>query len=256
MNIVIIPAHLESSRLPHKLLLPGPYGHPLLWHTWVHAHAHNIDHVFIATDSSEIAEAGRRYNCKVIMTGQHHCGTDRVYEAYQIIQKQIKPITLIINLQADEPEIRPQDIAQLASPTSPVEFTRRGTTTLAVQFHDHHEFSLPQNVKVVFNPLSRRAIYFSRSTIPYMAKPGNLFDDCAAHKHIGVYAYTPEQLDTMVNLPRTRLEQLEDLEQMRLIEHFIPIYVMIVQSPDIRHDWPIGINTKDDYEAWLKFACA
>jgi len=254
-TIIIIPAHLNSKRLKHKLLLPGPDNKPLLYHTWRRAKRSKANEVIIATGDTEIAETARKFNAKVIITNeQHNCGTDRIEEALQILQnhQHIQQFnTTIINLQGDEPEIRSKDINKLITEFQHLKYMSIGT--LAVPFTDFHQYSLPQNVKVVFNKHGN-AHYFSRSMIPWFSEWKNN-QKPIAYKHIGIYAYTPRTLNKFANTKPSRLEELEKLEQLRAIENSWPITITTIKAPKGDSDWPLGINTNEDYKLWLERSC-
>jgi 3-deoxy-manno-octulosonate cytidylyltransferase (CMP-KDO synthetase) len=267
MNIIIvIPARLESKRLNRKLLLPGLNNRPLLYYTWKQATQSNATEVHIATDNVEIATEASKFGASIIMTStKPRCGTERVHEA---IQKLTTKPDIIINIQGDEPEIRPQDINTLIERTEYLkesgpfnyEAIQSPIYTLAVPLHNYLEYVQPQNVKVVFDH-NYEAIFFSRSMIPWVSDINNELSnwktkktDPIAYKHIGVYAYSPRTLDLFVETKPTRLERIEGLEQMRAIESGWPIKVIPLDAPedDNNNIWPLSINTQQDYETWLK----
>lgn len=265
-TVIIIPARLESKRLNRKLLLPGSSDKPLLYYTWRQATGSHADEVHIATDSAEIAHEAKRFGANVIMTStKPRCGTERVYEAFYTLDN--KP-DVIINIQGDEPELRPEDINTLIEraehlivppPFDPAAI-QSPIYTLAVPLHNYLEYSKPQNVKVIFD-YNYEATYFSRGMIPWVhPSTGELSSwktnntNPIAYKHIGVYAYTARTLQLFIETKPTRLEQIEGLEQMRALENNWPIKVIPLEAPRDDHDntWPLGINTQHDYETWLK----
>jgi len=269
-TVIIIPARLESERLNRKLLLPGPGGKPLLYYTWKQATGSHANEVYIATDSSEIVYEARKFGASVITTSNKpRCGTERVHEALQTLTGTLKKcIDVVINIQGDEPELRPQDINLLIEraehlvipPPFDPEAIQSPIYTLAVPLHSYYEYIQPQNVKVVFD-YKYEAVFFSRGMIPWVSdikneleawKTGN--SSPIAYKHVGVYAYTPRVLDKFVETKPTRLEKIEGLEQMRALENKWPIKVVPLDAPaeDENNAWPLGVNTQKDYETWLK----
>lgn len=279
MRIIIIPARLESKRLHRKLLLPGPGGKPLLYFTWKQALGSNADEIYVATDSTEIAQEATKFGADVIMTKTtHNCGTSRIEEAYSKLPHSSSGSSsnCIINLQGDEPEIRKEDINLLMEKfedwSSDTERSWE-IATLAVPFHDFYQYSLSQNVKVVFDDWNYIAIYFSRGMIPWVPlaewsyrmpkgdkQQGTIAEwrtgteKPIAYKHLGIYAYTPKNLEEFACAEPTRLEKIERLEQMRAIENQWPILVVPVEAPDDDplNIWPLSINTDEDYKLWHK----
>jgi len=255
--IIIIPARLESTRVPHKLLLPGPDNKPLLYFAWKQAIESSANETYIATDNTEVYQEAIKFGAKVIITKSNHiCGTDRIAEAYNHIKRGTHhghdiDTDYIINLQGDEPEIRSEDINLLIDQFRNWGFTHwPKITTLAVPFHDFYQYSLPQNVKVVFDRLNK-AIYFSRGRIPWVDIQNWKDNEPIAYKHIGIYAYTPKMLEKFTKTEVSQLEQIEGLEQMRAIENHWPILVIPINAPKNDHIWPLGINTRHDYDIWL-----
>ena len=231
--VAVIPARLASTRLPRKMLREI-HGKPLA--VWVYEAVREsrlLDDVIIATDSQEIRDACSKHNCKVQMTSdKHRSGTERVHEVSQSIAADI-----YINVQGDEPMIRASHIEVLAglmtNPEVPV-----GTLMTPAARED---IGNPNAVKVVADGKGR-ALYFSRATIPH--------DRDGSHpkyfKHLGIYAYRKQWLDRFVSLPESFLERTERLEQLRLLENGIPIY--IAETPFDS----IGVDTEEDLARVLK----
>jgi len=226
--IAVIPARLASMRLPRKMLREIN-GKPLA--VWVYQAVRSsalLDDVIIATDSEEILAACEKHACNARMTSnKHRSGTERVHEVSQSIAADV-----YINVQGDEPMIRAAHIDALVTlmknPNIPV-----GTLKTPASSDD---IANPNAVKVVADT-NQRALYFSRSTIPY--------DRDAAHpkyfKHLGIYAYRKPYLEKFVTLPESSLERAERLEQLRFLENGIPIYVA-----ETAYD-SIGVDTEDDF---------
>jgi 3-deoxy-manno-octulosonate cytidylyltransferase (CMP-KDO synthetase) len=235
--IAVIPARLGSMRLPRKMLREIN-GKPLA--VWVYQAVRSsslLDDVIIATDSEEILAACEKHACNARMTSDQHCsGTERVYEVSQSV-----PADVYINVQGDEPMIRAAHIealvALMKNPDIPV-----GTLKTPARAED---ISNPNAVKVVADA-NQRALYFSRSTVPY--------DRDAAHpkyfKHLGIYAYRKPFLDKFVTLPESSLERAERLEQLRFLENGIPIYVA-----ETAYD-SVGVDTEEDFQRVMKLLAA
>jgi 3-deoxy-manno-octulosonate cytidylyltransferase (CMP-KDO synthetase) len=237
----VIPARLQSTRLPRKLLLDQT-GRPLLQYTWEAAgHARSLSEVIVATDSAEIAAAVRAFGGRVEMTGEHPSGTDRIAEA---VRRACPDAEIIVNIQGDEPEIDPSAIDRLveALESSPAEMA-----TLATPITDRAERDDPACVKVVC-AADGRALYFSRLPIPFTrdVDPDTLLAAGSPWKlHLGVYAYRREFLLRLSELPPSPLERLEKLEQLRALEAGATIRVA-----EVAHR-AAGIDTPEDYARFV-----
>jgi 3-deoxy-manno-octulosonate cytidylyltransferase (CMP-KDO synthetase) len=226
--IAVIPARLESTRLPRKMLREIG-GKPLA--VWVYQAVRAsslLDDVIIATDSEEILAACRKHSCHARMTStKHRSGTERVHEISQTVEADV-----YINVQGDEPMIQAAHIDTLVKLMQNEEIPVGTLKTPA----SPEDIANPNAVKVVTD-LNQRALYFSRSTIPY--------DRDGSHpkyfKHLGIYAYRKAPLDRFVRLPESSLERAERLEQLRFLENGIPIYA--AESP---YD-SIGVDTEEDF---------
>ena len=247
--IGVIPARLQSSRLPRKLLL-AETGRPLLQHTWEQAsQAKGLNRLLVATDSSEIAEVVRGFGGEVVLTGEHPSGTDRIAEVVRTLASEGESggaPELIVNIQGDEPEIDPAQI-DLA-----IDLLRdcpaAAVSTLATRITGAAERDSPSCVKVVCGT-DGRALYFSRATIPHVRDepPDSLLgDDSPWLLHIGLYAWRSSALLQLAETPQTPLEQLEKLEQLRVLEVGHRIQVGIVQHRSV------GIDTPEDYAQFVR----
>lgn len=225
--IAVIPARLASTRLPRKMLREI-HGRPLV--VWVYKAVHSspvLDDVIIATDSEEILEACKKHDCHARMTSsQHRSGTERVHEISQSVDADV-----YLNVQGDEPMVQAAHVATL------VELMRDsnipvGTLRTPAMPED---IANPNAVKVVTD-LNNRALYFSRSTIPF-DRDGS---QPRYFKHLGIYAYRKAALERFVTLPESSLERAERLEQLRFLENGIPIYA--AETP---HD-SVGVDTEED----------
>src|SRR5580700_5447848 len=239
----VIPARLQSSRLPRKLLL-SETGKPLLQYTWEQAcQARSLTSVVIATDSDEIARVVRGFGGRVEMTGEHPSGTDRIAE---VVRRCCRDAEIIVNIQGDEPEIEPSHIDLLVKTLS----DRAGVemSTLATPITSRTELDDHSCNKVVCAD-DGRALYFSRSTIPYVRDA--VWDELLQTNspwllHLGLYAYRSEFLLKLAKLPPSRLERLEKLEQLRVLEMGANIQVAVVQHRSV------GIDTPDDYARFIE----
>jgi len=241
--VLVIPARRRSTRLPEKLLLRKT-GKTVLEHTYEAAcQTRCPELVLIATDDAEIAREARQFGAGVVMTSPDCLsGTDRVAEA----AGQIGPAEIIINLQGDEPEIDPVVVDQLAE--SLLADPSAAMATLATPIRDRTLLDDPSCVKVVFDPHGR-AMYFSRSAIPHVRDWDQDYletEPALFHQHIGVYAYRRELLLRLAQLPPGRFEQLEKLEQLRVLEQGETILVTEIDEPT--H----GIDTLEDYAAFVQ----
>jgi 3-deoxy-manno-octulosonate cytidylyltransferase (CMP-KDO synthetase) len=224
----VIPARLTSTRLPRKVLRPL-LGEPLL--VWVHraaASCPQLDRVIIAADSEEVMALCAARGFDAILTSLDlPSGSDRLFAVAQQI-----PAEIYVNIQGDEPLLEPAHITALlalfAQPHVDV-------TTLKVRCTPE-EINNPNAVKVVTAP-DGRALYFSRATIPFYRDAGT---DPIYFKHLGLYAYRRPALERFAALAPTPLELAERLEQLRLLENNINLYVT-----ETLHD-TIGVDTEED----------
>lgn len=212
----IIPARYGSTRLPGKPLVKI-LNKPLI--QWVFERAKNsseIDKVFIATDDIRIEEECRKFGAEVFMTPSDlKSGSDRVFWVYKNFLKE--KCDYILNLQGDEPLISPHDIDFLIKKTKEEMFE---VSTLGYPLSDEKLFQNPNIVKIVCDK-EGRSIYFSRSPIPYFIDK----KDFKFLKHIGIYLFRRDILEIFNSLPESYLEKKENLEQLRLIENNIPLWV-------------------------------
>jgi len=245
MLAIIAPARLASSRFPEKLL-HKIMGKPLI--LWVadrlKEQVPEIPRYFAVDDvrlESVLQDAGH----EAIMTrSDHSCGTDRLAEANEKIGAD-----QIINVQGDEPLVTRGHIKALEALLA----DGASMATLAKPFQSRSDFLDPNQVKVVMDS-SGKALYFSRAAIPHDRDGYEIFDDdwvarAPAFKHLGLYAYSAEFLKAYCALPKGELEEIERLEQLRVLENGYNIQVAITEDPSI------GIDTEGDaalFEAHLK----
>ena len=202
---IVIPARYASTRLPGKPLLEI-LGKPMVQHVYERAlEVPGVDTVVVATDDERVFDAVRGFGGRCVMTSpEHPSGTDRLAEVMQTVDADI-----YINLQGDEPLVRPGDIALLAEGMRADSSVQVGTLCHPI---DAQEARNANTVKVVL-AANGDALYFSRAAIPFAR------DDAPARylKHVGVYAYRREVLAAYSQLPAAMLEQAEKLEQLRLL---------------------------------------
>ena len=211
--VAIIPARLASTRLPRKVLQPLA-GKPMVGHVYEAAkRSPLLADVIIATDSDEVMQVARAngWNAQ-ITSSQHRSGTDRVYELAQRV-----PADVYVNIQGDEPLARPEHLEALLKPMQRTDVMVSTIKTPCPA----HDLLNPHAVKVVADK-NGRALYFSRSTIPFdRDQQGNP----RYFKHMGFYAYRFAALERFCKLPESALEAAERLEQLRFLENGIDIYV-------------------------------
>jgi 3-deoxy-manno-octulosonate cytidylyltransferase (CMP-KDO synthetase) len=217
----VIPARYMSSRLEGKPL-KDILGKPMIQHVYERARrSQRLREVLVATDDGRIRKAVEGFGGKVIMTSpRHKTGTDRVAEAVENLEADI-----VVNIQGDEPLLDPLLIDECVSPFSSSPLPPIATVIKRVW--EESAYSDPAMVKVV-RDLSGRALYFSRSVIPFARTKTKAF---AVYEHIGIYAYTKDTLLKLSRLAPTTLELIEELEQLRALEHGIPIHLVETQCP-------------------------
>ncbi len=237
--IAVIPARYDSTRF-HGKVLACDTGKFLVQHTFERAlAAKTVNEVLIATDDERVVQACRTFTDKCVMTSSsHQSGTDRIAEAVANIKADI-----VINLQADEPEIEPDCIDYLA--TLLKEDKDAQMATLVAPFENIEQVTDPNVVKAIVDN-RRRAIYFSRSTIPYDRDAAGTGPIEKYLRHLGIYAYRKEFLMKITQTPQTPLEISEKLEQLRVLESG---YSIITGKVD--HAWT-GIDTPQQYEKFVK----
>lgn len=230
--IGIIPARYDSSRFPGKPLAHIA-GKPMFQRVYERASScPSISRVLLATDDNRIYDAAKTAGVPVVMTSSaHRSGTDRVLEAARIINAPEHAV--IVNIQGDEPALAPDMLTELTAPFFTDPAIR--VTTLATPISPE-EATNPNRVKVVTDE-AHRALYFSRSPIPYPRD--DAFDGYLGH--VGLYAFRMKTLEVFATLPQGTLEQVEKLEQLRLLENGIPMHVGITRHQSVGVDHPDDI---------------
>ncbi len=234
--LCVIPSRISSTRLPRKALLPIR-GKPMVQWTYENAsRCRSLSKIVVATDSLEIAEVIACAGGTVEMTGAEiPTGSDRV----AAVAERYPEMDVIINLQGDEPFIKPQMLDTLIQP-----FLRENPPEMATLAYPllPHEQADPGVVKIVTD-LQGNALYFSRSMIPYVRQQTAV----PFYHHMGIYAFRRDFLRTYSQLPQTPLELTESLEQLRALEHGYRIRVCLTEHRTLE------INTLEEYERAQEF---
>lgn len=247
---IIIPARLQSTRLPNKLLLDET-GRPLI--TYAMERAAQIrdlsdglfERVIVAADTVTIVQAVENYSARfgldiqAIMTDPNHqSGSDRVAEAARALSPKIDSI---LNLQGDEPDIPAISVLQLAEFFTTI---RPDIATLVYPITNQEDRENRALVKTVLG-IGGRALYFSRADIPYRRDDGDFSPP--SYGHVGIYLYARPALERFVTLPAGALEQTEKLEQLRALENGMTIAAHVLAERP-----PKGIDTREDYSEFVK----
>jgi len=245
-TVVVIPARLSSSRLSKKVLLDLK-GKSVIQRVYEQVNkAKKIKDIYIATDSEEVRGECKKFTDNIIMTSkEHQSGTDRIAEAVKEIDCDV-----VINVQGDEPFIKPELIDELAKV---MENDGIKMASVMHRIANVEELLNPNVVKVIINK-KNEAIYFSRSAIPYIRDERDILldyhkkipENLKFYRHLGIYAYSKEFLLKYSQMEMTYLEKLEKLEQLRVIESGYKIKMIETDYSSI------GIDTKEDYEKALE----
>jgi 3-deoxy-manno-octulosonate cytidylyltransferase (CMP-KDO synthetase) len=237
---VLIPARMESTRLPGKPLIDIA-GLPMVVRVARRAMASGAQHTLVVTDSDAIALACNTHGVQSLMTrADHLCGSDRLAEACELLG--LADASVVVNVQGDEPLVSPDLIASVAEqlhlhPTSPM-------ATAAHPIASLEEFLNSNVVKVVVDATGQ-ALYFSRAPIPHCRSPigaqHHRLPDPAPLRHVGLYAYRAGFLREFPRLPMAPLEQTESLEQLRVLWHGHSIRVHITDTEP-----GLGVDTPED----------
>lgn len=241
--IGIIPARYASTRFPAKPLVDIA-GKSMIERVYVQAQkAKSLNDVVVATDDERIAEHVKSFGGNVVMTNEsHQSGTDRCFEA---INAFCQDADVVINIQGDEPFIRPEQIDLVASC-----FDSNGIqiSTLVKKINSNEELFNVNIPKVILNK-NNEAVFFSRQTIPYIRgkEEAEWLKNHTFYKHIGIYAYRTWVLAEITALKQSSLEIAEALEQLRWIENGYKIKVEITDFESV------AIDTPDDLKKLTKF---
>ncbi len=240
----IVPARWASSRFPGKPLVK--IGSKTMIERVYLQSSKSLDYVVVATDDKRIFDEVKRFNGQVVMTSENHqSGTDRCMEALEIFEKERgEKFDVVINIQGDEPFIQPQQIKDIAD-----SFTDESTeiSTLIKKITEPEIVFDPSCPKVIMNTRGE-AIYFSRSTIPYIQNTDkkDWFDKFTYYEHLGLYGYRADILRRITQLEPSSLEIAESLEQNRWLENGFKIRVLETEHENI------SIDTQEDLDKILK----
>ncbi len=240
-SIGIIPSRYASTRFPGKPLI-DINGKTMIQRVYEQATLSNLNKVIVATDDARIANHVKDFGGSVLITSpKHQSGTDRCYEAYE---KNNESFNVVVNIQGDEPFIKPEQINNLIGC-----FKKEETTiaTLYKKIKVEEELFNPNRIKVVKDK-NQCALYFSRSPIPYNKNKSGKgwLTSSEYYRHIGIYAYRPEILKKITQLSPTSLEISESLEQLRWLENGFKITLR-----ETKWETP-NIDTPEDLENLLK----
>jgi len=236
----IIPARYAATRFPAKPLA-DLLGKSMIRRVWEGAmEAEQLSHVLVATDDERIASACTSFGADVVMTAPElPSGTDRILSAYRIFTERTgQAFDAVVNIQGDEPLLRGSVVDDLVTALAGHDLTQNIVTTPIKRIVAPDELETPHIVKVALTP-ARRALYFSRSPIPHYRKSAVYADWLEAStywKHIGIYAYTRPALLRFGELPPSRLEEMEQLEQLRLVEDGTAFYCVPTEEEFVAVD--------------------
>jgi 3-deoxy-manno-octulosonate cytidylyltransferase (CMP-KDO synthetase) len=229
--VCIIPSRYHSTRFQGKPLA-DLCGKPMIEHVYERVmQAKTVSYCAVATDDERIAAAVKNFGGHAILTSSNHrSGTDRIAEAVSGLG--LSDSDIVVNIQGDQPVFEPSQIDEVAKPL--LEDVSIPMSTLIYRIVRDEEITHPNAVKVVFDR-DHYALYFSRSTIPYVRDRA---DKAVYYKHHGIYAYRKTFLDLFTRLPDGVMEKLEALEQLRALEYGYKIKVVETLHDSIEVDTP------------------
>jgi 3-deoxy-manno-octulosonate cytidylyltransferase (CMP-KDO synthetase) len=235
MDVIgVIPARYSSTRFKGKVLA-DILGKPMIQHVWERAKQSKVlDDLIIACDDERVANAAKDFGAKVIFTAKAHAsGTDRIIEVVNPLD-----VKAVVNIQGDEPLIHPIMIDMVAQALLDDETLNMATIMKKIDYVQ--EINNPNVVKVVVDK-NNFALYFSRAAIPFRA-PDSEVKSPVYYKHIGLYGYTKDFLFIYRNLSGSSLEEVEKLEQLRVLQEGYRIKVI-----ETKFD-TVGVDTPEDLE--------
>jgi 3-deoxy-manno-octulosonate cytidylyltransferase (CMP-KDO synthetase) len=233
--VCIIPARYASTRFPGKALADLS-GKPMIQHVYERVLAAGaVSFAAVATDDERIIAVVEKFGGRAIMTAaSHRSGTDRIAEAVSLLD--IDDSDIVVNIQGDQPLFEPSQIDAVVKPLRDDQAIPM--STLMYKIVREEEITHPNAVKVVFDR-NHFALYFSRSTIPYVRDGGA---EASYYKHHGIYAYRMAFLKVFTELPEGILEKLEALEQLRALEHGYRIKVVETPYDSVEVDTPAELE--------------
>lgn len=237
--LIVIPARYGSSRLPGKMLKLLA-GKPVIQHVYEACAAARVGDVLIATENQIVVDACAQFGARAVLTSDAcQSGTDRVYEAAKGRAEQF-----IINVQGDEPFVQASTIAKIAQllKNDPAcDIASAVAPTL-----DEEKINDPNCVKAVLNK-DGRALYFSRSRVPYKREITEENKAIPYWQHCGIYGYRRAALERFVALPPSNLEQLEKLEQLRALEDGMTLKCVVIDSAGPAIDTAHDLQSAEEY---------
>jgi 3-deoxy-manno-octulosonate cytidylyltransferase (CMP-KDO synthetase) len=234
----VIPARYQSSRFPGKALAEIS-GKPMIQHVYERVNqTPSIERVLVATDDERIEAAVLEFGGEAIRTGDHPTGTDRIAEAVRIACANSEPPAWVLNVQGDEPMINSRDLETLTGGMAGEPEGKMGTLVYPLQ--NEAELQDPNVVKAVLDEQGR-ALYFSRSPLPYPRGSGGL-----GWRHLGVYLFRTDFLHIFAAMPPTPLSEREQLEQLRVLEHGHHIHCFRASTLTIGVDVPEDISRAEE----------
>lgn len=240
-TLAVIPARFASTRFPGKVLA-NLGGKPIIQHVWERAIRSKADEVLVAVDEQKVYDAVCAFGGKAVMTAKNHpTGSDRIWEVASR-----SDADAIINIQGDEPFVKPEVIDSLIDAITAADAPEMATVVVPcarAEFENN-----PNIVKVVLSADSY-ALYFSRSMIPFLRVGGT---ETETYRHWGIYAYRRTALERFVSLPEGKLEQCEKLEQLRALENGMRIKVIVTPYSSIGIDTPEELAKAEAFLASLQ----
>lgn len=238
-SVILIPCRLESSRFPNKPLAKI-LNKPMI--QWVYEAAEKSDatEVFVITDSDEIIKTIESFDGQAIRTtSEPQNGTERCEEAIEILNSNGEEYDVILNIQGDEPLVKPQDINRLLFLFEEEDIDIGTFIQPITKEQDYQNLNVVKAIPTSFDDGFCDVCYFSRSPIPHMDE----FKENIAFKHIGIYGFTATAFEEIKSLESSILEENERLEQLRWIQNHMVVSAIVTEN--ILH----GVDTQEDLTA-------
>lgn len=238
-SVILIPCRLESSRFPNKPLAKI-LNKPMI--QWVYEAAEKSDatEVFVITDSDEIIKTVESFDGQAIRTSSEpQNGTERCEEAIEILNSNGEEYDVILNIQGDEPLVKPQDINRLLFLFEEEDIDIGTFIQPITKEQDYQNLNVVKAIPTSFDDGFCDVCYFSRSPIPHMDE----FRENIAFKHIGIYGFTATAFEEIKSLESSILEENERLEQLRWIQNHMVVSAIVTEN--ILH----GVDTQEDLTA-------
>jgi 3-deoxy-manno-octulosonate cytidylyltransferase (CMP-KDO synthetase) len=240
-TLFVIPVRYNSTRFPAKVLAPIN-GKPVMQWVYEACAATNLGEVLLATEDDRVVEAAAKFGAKAVLTSDKCAsGTDRVHEASRGRNEKF-----IVNVQGDEPFISSKTLSAVVKLLKGSERTDIASACFEITSPD--DITNPNSVKALLAK-GGRALYFSRSAIPYHHPLSELKDTAPYYKHCGIYGYTRAALEKFVSLPPSTLEKLERLEQLRALEAGMVIRCAVCEESGPAIDVPEDLVRAGEYLA-------